>query len=54
MTEKGGELLVSIGLEKLVAIFRQEMCRIACIIQLIQEYQTRICKKAAKIQWLSN
>ena len=54
MTEKGGELLVSIGLEKLVAIFRQEMCRIACIIQLIQEYPTRICKKAAKIQWLSN
>ena len=41
-------MLVSIGLEKLVAIFRQEMCRIACIIQLIQEYPTRICKKPLK------
>ena len=53
MTEKGGELLVSIGLEKLVAIFRQEMCRIACIIQLIQEYPTRLFKISAKFKWLS-
>ena len=50
MTEKGGELLVSIGLEKLVAIFRQEMCRIACIIQLIQEYPTRICKNTVVVE----